>query len=94
MAKQFNALDAETKRLQDAAGPLILAVNERVAWAEVLEELGAKLPPRFIWVTEIKALSGGKPYVQGAAPASSSPPTANGRFKIARPSTATPLAIG
>jgi hypothetical protein len=74
VAKQFNALDAETKRLQDAAGPLILAVNERVAWAQILEELGAKLPPRFIWVTEIKALSGGKPYVQGAAPASSSPP--------------------
>jgi type IV pilus assembly protein PilM len=74
VAKQFNALDAETKRLQDAAGPLMLAVNERVAWAQILEELGAKLPPRFIWVTEIKALSGGKPYVQGAASASSSPP--------------------
>jgi type IV pilus assembly protein PilM len=67
VAKQFNALEAESKRLLDAAAPLILAVKERVAWAEILEELGAKLPPRFIWVTEIKALSGGKPYVQGAS---------------------------
>ena len=65
---------SETKRLQDAAGPLILAVNERAAWAEILEELGAKLPPRFIWVTEIKALSGGKPYVQGADTHPLSPP--------------------
>jgi type IV pilus assembly protein PilM len=70
VAKQFNALEAESKRLQEAAGPLILAVNERTSWAEILEELGAKLPPRFIWVTEIKALSGGKPYAPGASPPS------------------------
>ena len=29
VAKQFDALDSETKRLQAAAGPFILAVNER-----------------------------------------------------------------
>jgi type IV pilus assembly protein PilM len=65
VAQQFDALEAETKKLQQTAGPLLLAIAERSAWAEILEELGARLPRRFIWVTEIKALSGGKPYSQG-----------------------------
>ena len=73
-AKQFDALGAETKKLQEAAGPLILAITERASWAEILEELGSKLPPRFIWVTDIKALSDGKPYVQGTSPPPLSPP--------------------
>jgi type IV pilus assembly protein PilM len=67
IAKQFDTLEAETKRLQDAAGPLILAANERSAWAEILEELGSRLPPRFIWVTDIKPLFDGKPL--GPTPA-------------------------
>ncbi|HEY5706845.1 MAG TPA: pilus assembly protein PilM [Terrimicrobiaceae bacterium] len=67
-AKRFTALEAETKKLQEEAAPLILAITERASWAEILEELGAKLPPRFIWVTDIKALSDGKPYAQGAIP--------------------------
>ncbi len=73
-AKRFDTLEAETKKLQEAAGPLILAITERASWAEILEELGAKLPPRFIWVTDIKALSDGKPYVQGTSPPPLSPP--------------------
>jgi type IV pilus assembly protein PilM len=67
-AKRFDTLEAEAKKLQETAGPLILAITERASWAEILEELGARLPPRFIWVTEIKALSDGKPYVQGTSP--------------------------
>jgi type IV pilus assembly protein PilM len=74
VARQFNALEAENKRLQEAARPLIQAVTERTSWAEILQELGAKLPPRFIWVTEIKALSNGKPYVPVTSPSSSPPP--------------------
>jgi hypothetical protein len=68
VAKRFDSLEAETKMLQETAGPLIVAITERASWAEILEELGAKLPPRFIWVTDIKALSDGKPYVQGTSP--------------------------
>ena len=67
-AKRFDSLEAETKMLQETAEPLIVAITERASWAEILEELGAKLPPRFIWVTDIKALSDGKPYVQSAGP--------------------------
>ncbi|HEY5814338.1 MAG TPA: pilus assembly protein PilM, partial [Terrimicrobiaceae bacterium] len=47
VAKRFDALQGETKRLQAIAGPLVLAVNERSSWAEILEELGSKLPSRF-----------------------------------------------
>jgi type IV pilus assembly protein PilM len=67
IARRFDALQAETKRLQEAAAPLILAANERSAWAEILEELGSKLPPRFIWVTDLKPLSEGRPYPSAAS---------------------------
>ena len=67
IARRFDALQAETKRLQEAAAPLTLAANERSAWAEILEELGSKLPPRFIWVTDIKPLSEGRPYPSTAS---------------------------
>ena len=71
VAKRFDALDSESKRLQSAALPLILAITERSSWAEILEELGARLPPRYIWVTDIRALSDGKPYFEGTAAPSS-----------------------
>ena len=75
VAKRFDSLQAETKRLQEAAAPLILAANERSAWAEILEELGAKLPPRFIWVTDLKPLSEGRPYsATGSAPSRTASP--------------------
>lgn len=74
IAKQFDSLQAETKRLQEAAAPLILAANERSAWAEIMEELGSRLPPRFIWVTDIKPLINGKPLVSTTAPGSKAAP--------------------
>jgi hypothetical protein len=58
-------LEAETRQLQEVAAPILQSIAERSAWAEILEELGARLPPRFIWVTEIKARSGGRPYLEG-----------------------------
>ncbi len=74
VAKQFDSLQAETKRLQEAAAPLILAANERSAWAEIMEELGSRLPPRFIWVTDIKPLINGKPLASTTAPGSKAAP--------------------
>ncbi len=73
VAKRFDSLGAETRKLQEEAEPIIVAIRDRASWAEILEELGAKLPPRFIWVTDIKALSEGKPYVQSAGPPPLSP---------------------
>jgi type IV pilus assembly protein PilM len=68
VARRFDTLEAETKQLRESAGPLVVAITERASWAEILEELGAKLPPRFIWITDIKALSDGKPHVPGTSP--------------------------
>ena len=73
IARRFDALQAETKRLQETAAPLILAANERSAWAEILEELGSRLPPRFIWVTDLKPLSEGRPYPSTASTQSRTP---------------------
>jgi len=54
IAQQTDKLTAERKRLETAVAPLLLASAERSAWAEIFDELGAKLPARFIWVTELQ----------------------------------------
>ncbi len=79
-AKKFDALNTETLALQASAGPLLLAVSERTAWSAILDELGKHLPPRYIWITGLSPMSGGKPVPIGGktttapAPASSAPP--------------------
>ena len=54
IAQQMDKLAAERKKLETAVAPLLLASAERSAWAEIFDELGAKLPARFIWVTELQ----------------------------------------
>lgn len=61
LAGQIDKLAAEQKKLDATAAPLLLATAERSAWAAILDDLGAKLPARYIWVTEITPLSAGKP---------------------------------
>ncbi|MEY2527622.1 MAG: type pilus assembly protein PilM [Verrucomicrobiota bacterium] len=53
LRKQIAAHDA-------VATPLILAVNDRSFWVELLEELNARLPKEDIWITELIPTSGGK----------------------------------
>lgn len=73
-----NAMDkvaAEQKKLEAAAAPLLVAAQERNAWAEILDELGAKLPPRYIWITELRPVGAGKTNGRpGTAPAAEAPP--------------------
>jgi len=54
IAQQMDKLSAEQKKLETGVAPLLLAAAERSAWAEIFDELGAKLPSRFIWVTELQ----------------------------------------
>lgn len=72
VAGQFTALDGEIKSLQETAAPLLLATAERSAWADIIDELGSKLPQRYIWVTTLQPLSDGKPFnfagIKAAAP--------------------------
>lgn len=79
LAQQMDKLAAEQKGFDAMAAPLLLAAAERSAWAEIFDELGAKLPPRFIWITELQPMSGGrvlsseKPGAAGAAEAAGPP---------------------
>lgn len=66
VANQFNAVEAEAKKLQETAAPLILASAERSAWSAILDDLASRLPSRYIWVTNLVPLSDGKPYNFGA----------------------------
>lgn len=62
VANQFTALDGEVNALKASVAPLLLASAERSAWAEIIDELGSKLPQRFIWVTKLQPISAGKPF--------------------------------
>jgi len=51
-----DAIDAsltEKKNLEIEVAPLFVAAAERSAWTNILNELSAKLPKRFIWVTRL-----------------------------------------
>ncbi|MEN9470202.1 MAG: type pilus assembly protein PilM [Verrucomicrobiota bacterium] len=43
----------EKKALDTEIAPFLLAAAERSAWSNILNELSAKLPTRFIWVTHL-----------------------------------------
>lgn len=67
LAKKFEALDAERKRLIETATPVVLAAVDRTVWATILDELGTKLPGRFIWITNLEPWSHGNPFFAGGA---------------------------
>ena len=82
ISQQIDKLAAERKKLETAVAPLLLASAERSAWAEIFDELGAKLPSRFIWVTEMQP-NGGRGVVS-ERPESQGPP------RPGQPRSATP----
>ena len=64
----MHAAEAKIDKLrQQAAGldavssPLIAAINDRFFWAQILEDLNARLPKEDIWITELIPTSGGRP---------------------------------
>ena len=61
LANQIEAVLKEQKALESEAAPLIAGARQRSAWLAILDELGQRLPSRFIWVTGITPLTGGKP---------------------------------
>jgi len=73
--QQMDKLVAEQKKLEAMVAPVLLASAERSAWAEIFDELGAKLPTRFIWITEMQPVGarGQSPDKSGAAEASVMP---------------------
>nr|MBA3272537.1 pilus assembly protein PilM [Chthoniobacterales bacterium] len=61
VSNQMDEVRKQIKALDDVATPLVAAVNDRSFWPEIIEELNARLPKENIWITELVALSGGKP---------------------------------
>ena len=58
---QLNEMRRKTAALDSLAMPLIVAVNERSFWPQIIEELNARLPKEDIWITEVMATSRGTP---------------------------------
>ena len=95
ISQQIDKLTAEQKKLDASVAPLLLAAAERSAWAEIFDELGAKLPPRFIWITELQPITSGR-SVSTAKPGASAPPEPSGPPKPGQqsgPPTITALEI-
>ena len=61
VAAQMDAVRKETTALDSMAAPLTAAINDRSFWPEIIEDLNARLPKEHIWITELVAMSGGKP---------------------------------
>ena len=80
-AQKFDALKQAQDSFESVAAPLLTDALEREIWTHIIDELGAKLPPRYIWITRLTPLSNGKrvsilPDDVGGAPAASAPPSA------------------
>ncbi len=58
---KIDKLRREAKSLDSLATPLNEAINSRFFWAEILEDLNARLPKEDIWITDLIPMSGGKP---------------------------------
>lgn len=65
VAAQMDEVRKQTTALDKVATPLIAAANDRTFWTEIVEDLNARLPKENIWITELVAVSGGRPI--GAA---------------------------
>jgi len=74
LAGKIDKLSAEQKKLAGSAAPLLLAAADRSAWAGIFDALGAKLPARYIWITELQPITGDKPSGGDRAPAGPSAP--------------------
>ncbi len=87
IAAQMDAVRKQTNSLDEVATPLVAAINDRSFWPEIIEDLNARLPKEDVWVTELVALSGGKPIGGGEPRAGrvAPPPTPTASIPPARP---------
>ncbi len=60
-AQEFDRLQREQNDVEAIAAPLLTAAAEREVWVHVIDELAAKLPPRYIWITQLTPMSNGRP---------------------------------
>jgi type IV pilus assembly protein PilM len=58
---QLDNIRKEAATLDNAAAPLVAAIDARSYWPRLLEDLNTRLPKENIWITELIPLSNGKP---------------------------------
>ena len=58
---RFDKLRKQITALDTVGRPLISAINERIFWTELLDDLNARLPPEDLWITELMPTQGGTP---------------------------------
>jgi len=54
---QFQNTRKEIQAAQATAAPFIEAVNERGYWVAILDELNARLPERYVWITQFEPIT-------------------------------------
>ena len=89
IAQQLDKLAAEQKKLDVMVAPLLIASEDRSRWAEIFDELGAKLPARFIWITELQPVGARGPASDktgASAPAEPPEPPRPGQQRSGPPS--------
>lgn len=60
---KLDAIRKDATTLDNAADPLLAAINARSFWPQLLEDLNVRLPKENIWITELIPLSNGKPVI-------------------------------
>jgi Tfp pilus assembly protein PilN len=61
--ERFNSVKKEIARLSANAAPLSETVDARQAWPRLLTELNARLPDKYIWITQLEPTVDGKPVM-------------------------------
>jgi hypothetical protein len=72
-AEQIDDELALQKKLAKDYAPLLLAPAERTAWPTIIGEIAEKIPPRFIWITNLSPVLGNITPPAGSAPSSDQP---------------------
>ncbi len=67
-AREFDTLKKQQDQVEAIAAPLLTAALDREIWVHVIDELSAKLPPKFLWITKLTPLAQGRPVTIGGTP--------------------------
>jgi len=76
---RINAIKADIKRQDDLAAPFVAAVRDREYWVKLIDDINSRLPPDYIWVTQLKIQDKSRtaptppPGGKGGAPAAKAP---------------------
>ena len=59
MKAKMNTVRGEIKAQEEAAGPLLRAIDDRDYWAIILKDINSRLPEDYIWLTHFEPQAGG-----------------------------------